>query len=94
MASDAGILALNRELHSDPCLTASKFKDKFNLIASLRTITRTINLIGWKKVRQRYTKTVRTIKRVKRFLQCCHAKQFGETFDDVIAGDECRVKMW
>ena len=93
LISDAGILALNRELQSDPCLTASKLKDKLKLIASLRTITRTITHIGWKKVRTRYTQTVRPINRVKRFIHCYHAKQFGETFDDVIAGDECRVEM-
>ena len=58
------IFALNRELQSDPCLAASKLKNKLKLIASLRTITRAITHIGWKKVRTRYTQTVRPVNRV------------------------------
>ena len=37
--SDAGILAIKRELLNDPCLTSKKLKDKLNLIASLQTIS-------------------------------------------------------
>ena len=47
MISDAGLLALNKALLENPCLTLSKLKNDLKLIASKRTIGRALHQLGW-----------------------------------------------
>jgi hypothetical protein len=45
LISNAGMLAINNELSKKPCLTAGKLKKDLGLVATTRTISRSINLM-------------------------------------------------
>jgi hypothetical protein len=87
------MLAINNALLKKPCLTAGKLKKDLRLIATTRTISRAINLMGWRKVQTKYCQIVRPVKRLKRFIYACLAKRSGDKFDDAIVIDECTVEL-
>ena len=93
MISNSGVLAINKALLKDPCLTTQQLKVKLKLLASKRTINRYINKIGWKKSRTRYCQVVDPMNRVKRFSFACLVKIYNDLFDDVLAVDECTVEL-
>ena len=74
-------------------LTVKKLKVQLVLTASVRTICRYLNILGWRKVNTKYCQIVSPVNRVKRFIFCCMAKLQNERFDDVIDIDECTVEL-
>jgi hypothetical protein len=56
MISNAGMLAINKALLTNPCLTLSKLKTDLNLIASKRTICRAL-------LYHQYTAVIKVISR-------------------------------
>jgi hypothetical protein len=93
LISNAGMLAINKALLKKPCLTAGKLKKDLRLVATTRTISKAINLMGWRKVQTKYCQIVRPVNRLKRFIFACLVKRFGENFDDAIVIDECTVEL-
>jgi len=93
LISNAGMLAINNALLNKPCLTAGKLKKDLRLVASTRTISKAINLMGWRKVQTKYCQIVRPVNRLKRFIFACMAKRFGDNYDDAIVIDECTVEL-
>ena len=93
LISNYGILAINKALLKNPCLSTTDLKTKLNLVASKRTITRYINKIGWRKTRTKHCQVIAPVNRIKRFSFGCLAKIYKDTFDDVLDVDECSVEI-
>jgi hypothetical protein len=93
MISDAGLLALNKALLENPCLTLSKLKNDLKLIASKRTIGRALHQLGWRHVATKYCQIIRPVNRLKRFIYACLSKRFDDYSDDAIVVDECTVEL-
>ena len=68
MISNEGVLAINKALLKGPFLTTRAIKEKFNLVASTRTIRKYLKEIGWKKSRTRYCQVVDFVNRGFRLL--------------------------
>ena len=64
-----------------------------NLVASLRTISKAIKILGWPKVLTKYCQIVEPRNRLKRFIYCCFCKTYGETFQDTIDADETTAEL-
>ncbi len=93
MISDAGLLALNKALLENPCLTLSKLENDLKLIASKRTIGRALHQLGWRHVATKYCQIIRPVNRLKSFIYACLSKRFDDDFDDAIVVDECTVEL-
>ena len=88
-----GLLAINKALLQNPFITRTKLKQDLQLVASVRTISKAIKLLGWRKVLTKYCQIVEPRNRVKRFIYCGFCKTYGENFDDTIDVDETTVEL-
>ena len=84
-------MAINKELLKNPFINCKFIKDKLNLIASIRSIRRYVNMLGWRRVETKYCQIVSFDNRVKRYIYACCCKIFNESYEDVIDIDECSV---
>jgi hypothetical protein len=58
LISREGLLRINKELLKNPFINCKFIKDKLNLIASIRTIRRYVNMLGWRRVETKYCQIV------------------------------------
>ena len=58
--SKRGLLAINKALLVNPFITRTKLKLDLQLVASVRTISKAIQLLGWRRVLTKYLKTTKT----------------------------------
>ena len=54
LISRDGLLAINKELLKNPFVNCNFIKTKLNLVASVRTIRRYVNMLGWRRVEIKY----------------------------------------
>ena len=64
MISNAGMLALNKALLSNPCSTIRKLKEDLNIIAATRTISRALRQMGWRNVLNKYCQIIKILANV------------------------------
>ena len=91
--SKRGLLAINKALLVNPFITRTKLKLDLQLVASVRTISKAIKLLGWRRVLTKYCQIVEPRNRVKRFIYCGFCKTYGENFEDTIDADETTVEL-
>jgi hypothetical protein len=70
LISKRGLLAINKALLQNPFITRTKLKLDLQLVASVRTISKAIKLLGWRRVLTKYCQIVEPRNRVKRFIYC------------------------
>ena len=81
-------MAINKELLKNPVVNCNYIKTKLNLVASVRTIRRYVNMLGWRRVETKYCQIVTFNNRVKRYIYSCCCKIFNKRYEDVIDIDE------
>ena len=73
-----GTPAINKALLVNPFITRTKLKLDLQLVASVRTISKAIQLLGWRRVLTKYCQIVEPRNRVKRFIYCGFCRNMGK----------------
>ena len=88
--SKRGLLAINKALLVNPFITRTKLKLDLQLVASVRTISKAIQLLGWRRVLTKYCQIVEPRNRVKRFIYCGFCRNMGK----ISRIPSMRMKQW
>ena len=87
------LAALDRFIYKNRDLSAGTAKISLNLLASVRTVQKYLNRLGWKKITTRYCQFVRPKNKIERVIYCKLCIISGERFFFSIHIDECTVSM-
>jgi hypothetical protein len=77
------LLEINKSLLENPNINSRCLKNRLNLVASVQTIRRYVQMLGWRIVDSKYCQIISCENRVKRYVFGYFCKIFNEKFDSI-----------